>query len=38
VALRAGEKVVFDSQHMKIANVASANQHLRREYRPGWEL
>jgi len=38
VALRAGEKVLFDSANMKITNVASANQYLRREYREGWEL
>jgi predicted dehydrogenase len=38
VALRAGRKVVFDSQAMKITNVASANQYLHRQYREGWEL
>ena len=38
VALRAGEKVLFDSANMKITNVASANKYLRREYRKGWEL
>ena len=38
VALRAGRKVLFDSAAMKITNVASANQYLRREYRKGWEL
>ncbi len=38
IALRAGEKVLFDSKNMKITNVADANKLLRREYRPGWEL
>ncbi len=38
VALRAGTKVVFDSENLKITNVAGANKYLRREYRSGWEL
>jgi predicted dehydrogenase len=38
VALRAGRKVAFDSEAMRITNVESANRFLRREYRPGWEL
>jgi hypothetical protein len=38
VALRAGTKVVFDSENMKITNAADANQYLSREYRQGWEL
>ena len=38
VALRAGKKVLFDSEKMKITNVAAANQYLRRQYRKGWEL
>ncbi len=38
VALRAGSKVVFDSENMKITNLPSANQYLVRQYRPGWEL
>jgi predicted dehydrogenase len=38
VALRAGRKVVFNSEAMRITNVESANQYLRRECRPGWEL
>jgi predicted dehydrogenase len=38
VALRAGKKVVFDSETMKITNVPEANQYLRREYREGWVL
>lgn len=38
VALRAGRKVLFDSDNMKITNVPEANQYLVRQYRPGWEL
>ncbi len=38
VALRAGTKVLFDSENMKITNVADANKYLYREYRQGWEL
>jgi hypothetical protein len=38
VALRAGTKVLFDSQNMRITNSAAANKYLVREYRKGWEL
>ena len=38
VALRAGTKVLFDSENMRITNVADANKYLHREYRRGWEL
>lgn len=38
VALRAGRKVTFDAEAMRITNVESANRYLRRDYRPGWEL
>jgi len=38
VSLRAGKKVVFDSEKMKITNDARANKYLYREYRRGWEL
>jgi hypothetical protein len=38
VALRAREKVLFDSEKMEITNVPGANRYLRREYREGWEL
>ena len=38
VALRAGKKVLFDSDKMKISNAADANKFLYREYREGWEL
>jgi hypothetical protein len=38
ISLRAGKKVLFDSESMKITNVAEANQYMYREYRKGWEL
>jgi hypothetical protein len=38
VALRAGERVEYDSENMKITNVEEANKYLTREYRKGWEL
>jgi hypothetical protein len=38
VALRAGKKVLFDSEKMKIIDDEEANKYLYREYRKGWEL
>lgn len=38
VSLRAGKKVLFDSENMKITNLPEANKYLFREYRKGWEL
>lgn len=38
VSLRAGKKVLFDSENMRITNAPDANQYLVREYRKGWEL
>ncbi len=38
VALRAGRKVLFDSEAMKITNAPGANKYLVREYREGWKL
>jgi hypothetical protein len=38
VALRAGKKVLFDSENMKITNAPEAQKYLYREYRKGWEL
>ena len=38
VALRAGKKVLFDSDEMKITNDSEANKYLYRDYREGWEL
>jgi hypothetical protein len=38
VALRAGKRVEYDSENMKITNIPDANKFLVREYRKGWEL
>ena len=38
VALRAGKKVEYDSENMKITNDEAANRYLTREFRKGWEL
>lgn len=38
VALRAGKRVNYDHQTMKITNDEAANKLLKREYRKGWEL
>jgi len=38
VALRAGQKVNYDTESMSITNVRKANEYLTREYRKGWEL
>lgn len=38
VALRAGGKIKFDANQLKITNNADANKYLTREYRPGWEI
>lgn len=38
VALRAGGKVVFDSEKMQITNDPDATKYLHRDYRQGWEL
>lgn len=38
IALRAGKKVDFDANLIKIMNDEEANQYLTREYRSGWEI
>ncbi len=38
VALRAGRKVEYDTESMRITNFDEANKYLTREYRKGWEL
>jgi predicted dehydrogenase len=38
VALRAGKKIIYDAEKMKITNIPEANKYLYREYRKGWEL
>ena len=36
VALKAGKKIYYDGENMKITNVPDANQYLSRQYRTGW--
>jgi hypothetical protein len=38
VALRAGQKVVYDAKDSRITNSEDANRYLTREYREGWAL
>ncbi len=38
VAMRAGGKIVYDQENMKITNRPEVNKYLYREYRQGWEL
>lgn len=38
VALRAGKKVDFDAETLKITNDEQANKLLSREYRKDWEI
>jgi Predicted dehydrogenases and related proteins len=36
VALRAGKKISYDGDNMRVTNVAAANDFLKRDYRKGW--
>jgi hypothetical protein len=38
VAFRAGRKLEWDSQSLRVTNVSAANQYLGREPRKGWSL
>lgn len=38
VALRAGEKIMWDGEKMKITNSEAANRYVTREYRKGFEV
>ena len=38
VALRAGTKIHYDGEQMRVTNDAGANEFLKREYRDGWKL
>jgi hypothetical protein len=38
VALRTGKRIYYDTENMKITNIAAANKYFYREYRKGWEL
>ena len=37
VALRTGQKLLYDAENRKITNVPEANKYLSREYRKGWD-
>jgi predicted dehydrogenase len=38
VSLRAGGKINYDGENMRITNIADANQYLKRDFRQGWSL
>ncbi len=38
VAIRAGEKIDWDAEKMKVSNIPDANRFVHREYRDGWTL
>jgi len=38
VAMRAGKKIEYNAEEMKITNVAEANKYLTREYRKGFDI
>jgi predicted dehydrogenase len=38
IAIRTGEKLLWDGPNMKITNVPEANNYVRRQYRQGWTL
>ena len=38
VALKAGGKVFWDPENLKVKNNPRANRFVQREYRKGWEL
>lgn len=38
VAIRAGEKLYWDAENMKVTNVPDANEFVHRVYRSGWTL
>jgi predicted dehydrogenase len=38
LALRAGKRLEWDGENMRVTNVPEANQYVRRDYRAGWTL
>ncbi len=36
VSLRAGKKILYDGENMRVTNAPEANEFLRREHRSGW--
>ena len=37
VALRAGQRIEWNTKKLKVTNVRESNQLIRREYQKGWE-
>ncbi len=38
LVLRSGQTIDWDAEKMRVTNVESANQYVRREYRKGYSL
>jgi len=38
VSLRARSKIYYDGDQMRVTNISTANDLLKREYRQGWKL
>jgi predicted dehydrogenase len=38
VAIRTGQKLIWDAENMKISNLSEGNRYLKEDYRPGWNL
>lgn len=38
LAIRTGQRLIWDNSKMEVTNYPEANVFLKREYRPGWEL
>lgn len=38
LAIRAGEKIYWDSENLKVTNCPAANELVQRQYRQGWSL
>jgi len=38
VALRSGQRLLWDRANLKAVNVASAQQYIQPDYRQGWKL
>jgi predicted dehydrogenase len=38
VAMRAGQKILWDSKKLKVTNVPEANRFIRTQYRKGWKV
>ena len=38
LAIRTGKRIEWDGENLKAKNCPEADQYIRREYRPGWEV